>query len=62
LKQQKFSQSDPVPSANFKKLQSDPVLIRPKLASDLIQSDPVLSMLISAVFHSFKLCRMGISG
>jgi len=27
---------------DIKKLQSDPVLIRPKLASVLIQSDPVL--------------------
>jgi len=41
-KQQKFSQSDPVLFRQFlKKLQSDPVLIRPKLASALIQSDPV---------------------
>jgi len=39
----KFSQSDPVLVPQFsKKLQSDPVLIRPKLASVLIQSDPVL--------------------
>ena len=43
LKQQKFSQSDPVLTRQFsKKLQSDPVLIRPKLASVLIQSDLVL--------------------
>jgi len=43
LKQQKFSQSDPVQIRQFSnKLQSDPVLIRPKLASVLNQSDPVL--------------------
>ena len=43
LKQQKFSESDPVLIQQFsKKLQSDPVLIRQKLASVLIQSDPVL--------------------
>jgi len=43
LNQQQFSQSDPVLIHQFsKKLQSDPVLIRPKLASVLIQSDPVL--------------------
>jgi len=43
LKQQKFSQSDPVLIHQFwKKLQSDPVLIRPKLASVLIQSWSVL--------------------
>ena len=43
LKQQKFSQSDRVLIRQFsKKLQSDPVLIRPKLASVLIQSDLVL--------------------
>jgi len=43
LKQENFSQSDPVPiRQNSKKLQSEPVLIRPKLASVLIQSDPVL--------------------
>ena len=42
-KYQKFSQSDPVLNHQFsKKLQSDPVLIQPKLASVLIQSDPVL--------------------
>jgi len=42
-KQQKFSKSDPALIHQFwKKLQSDPVLIRPKLASGLIQSDPVL--------------------
>jgi len=40
---QKFSQSDPVLIRQFsKKLQSDAVLVRPKLASVLIQSDPVL--------------------
>jgi len=43
LKQQKFAQSDPILIRQFsKKLQSDPVLIRLKLASVLIQSDPVL--------------------
>jgi len=45
LKQQNFSQSDPVliRSSQFsKKLQSRPVLILPKLASVLIQSDSVL--------------------
>ena len=43
LKQHRFSQSDPVLIRQFsKKLQSDPVLILPKLASVLIQSDPVL--------------------
>jgi len=43
LKQEKFSLSDPVLIRQFsKKLQSDPVLIRPKLASVLIQSDPIL--------------------
>jgi len=45
LKQQKFSQSNPVLIRQFsKKLQSDPVLIRPKLASVLIpvQTNPVL--------------------
>jgi len=40
LKQEKFSQSDPVLVANFQKILSDPVLIRPKLASLLIQSSP----------------------
>jgi len=41
--QQNFSQSDPVLIHQFsKKLQSDPVLIRPKLASVLTQSDPIL--------------------
>jgi len=41
--QQKFSQSNPVLIRRFsKKLQSDPVLIRPKLASVLTQSAPVL--------------------
>jgi len=44
LKQHKFSQSDPVLIRQFsKQLQSDPVLILPKLASVLIQSDPVLN-------------------
>jgi len=39
----KFSQSDQVLIRQFsKKLQSYPVMIRPKLASVLIQSDPVL--------------------
>jgi len=43
LTQQKFSQSDPVLVHQFsKKSHSDPILIRPKLASVLIQSDPVL--------------------
>jgi len=43
IKQQKFSQSDPVLIRQYsKKLKSDPVLIRLKLASVLIQSDPVL--------------------
>ena len=43
LKQQKFSLSDPVLIRQFsKKLQSDPVLIRPKLASVLIQYWSVL--------------------
>jgi len=43
LKQQNFSQSDLVLICQFsEKLQSDSVLIRPKLASVLIQSDPVL--------------------
>jgi len=43
LKQEKFSQSNPVLILQIsKKFQSDPVLIRPKLASVLIQSDPVL--------------------
>jgi len=44
LKQQKFSQSDPALIRQFsKKMQSDPILIRPKLASVLNQSDPVLT-------------------
>jgi len=48
LKQQKFSQSDPVLIRQFwKKLQFVSVLLRPKLASVLIQFDPVLSVLIS---------------
>jgi len=52
LKQHKFSQSDPVLIRQFpKKLQSEPVLILPKLASLLIQSDPVLSVLISDAQH-----------
>jgi len=39
----KFSQSDPLLIRQFsKESQSDPVLIWPKLASVLIQSDPVL--------------------
>jgi len=43
LKQQKFSQSDPVLISQIsKKLQFDPVLIGSKLASEVIQSDPVL--------------------
>jgi len=43
LKQQKFSQSDPALVRQIsKKFQSDPVLIRSKVASVLIQSDPVL--------------------
>ena len=43
LKQEKLSQSDPDLIRQFwKKLQSNPVLIRPKLASVLIPSDPVL--------------------
>ena len=43
IKTTKFAQSNPVLIRQFwKKLQSDPVLIRPKLASVLIQSDPVL--------------------
>jgi len=43
LKQQNFSQSDPVLIRQFlKKFLSDPVLIRPKSASVVIQSDPVL--------------------
>jgi len=51
MKQQKFSQSDPVLICQFsKKLQSDPVLIRPILASVLIQSDPVWSVLISGTW------------
>jgi len=51
LKQEKFSQSDPVLIRQISKtLQCDPVLIRPKLASVL--SDPVL---IRA-----NLCRIGI--
>jgi len=38
-----FSPSDPVLIHQFsKKLESDAVLIRPKLASVLIQSDPIL--------------------
>jgi len=37
LKQQKFSRTDPDLSDNLKKLQSDPVVIRPKLASVLIR-------------------------
>ena len=42
-KQKIFSQSDPVLIRQPSKiLQSDPVLVRPKLASVLIQSDPVL--------------------
>ena len=50
LKQQKISQSDPDLIRQFwKKLQSDPILIRPKLTSVLIQSDPVLSVLISVI-------------
>ena len=43
LKQNIFSQCEPVLIRQYsKKLQSDPVLIRPKLASVLIQSDPIL--------------------
>jgi len=43
LKQEKFSQSGPVLIRQISKnFLSDPVLIRPKLASVLIQSDPVL--------------------
>ena len=43
LKLQNFSQSHPVLIRKFwKKLQSDPVLIWPKLASVLMQSDSVL--------------------
>jgi len=43
LLKQKISLSDPVLIPQFSiKLQSNPVLIRPKLASVLIQSDPVL--------------------
>ena len=43
LKQEKFSRTDPVLIHQIStKLQSDPILIRPKLASVLIQSDPVL--------------------
>jgi len=43
LKQKVFSQSDPVLiRQSSKNLQSDPVLTRPKSASFLIQSDPVL--------------------
>ena len=43
LKQHKLSQSDPVLTRQFsKKWQPDPVLILPKFASVLIQSDPVL--------------------
>jgi len=47
LKQEKFSQSDPVLICQIsKKLQSDPVLIRPKLTSVLI-----LSVLISGAYQ-----------
>jgi len=50
LKQHNFSQSDPVLIRQFsKKLQSDPVLIWPNLASVLIPSDLVLSVLIFAL-------------
>jgi len=49
LKWHKLSQSYPVLIRQIsKKLQSDAVLIRTKLASGLIQSDPALSVLISA--------------
>jgi len=52
LKQQKFSQSDPVLIRQFSKnLLSDPVLIRPKLASVLIQS---WSVLISAILPDIQ--------
>jgi len=54
LKQHKFSQSDPVLIRQFlKTLPSDPVLILPKLASVLIQSD---SDLIRA--HLWCLCLL----
>jgi len=59
-KQQIFSQSDPVLIHQFsQKLLSDPVLIRPKLASVLIQSDPVLirAHLWITVWNIVKLCR-----
>ena len=50
-KQQIFSQSDPVLIRQFsKQLQSDPVLIRPKLASVLIQSDQSWSVLNSGAY------------
>ena len=59
LKQEKFSQSDPVLIRQIsKKFQSDPVLIRPKLASVLNQSDPVLIRAhlccIHVLFKSFS--------
>ena len=54
-----FSQSDPVLiRQSSKKMQSDPVLNRPKLASILIQSDPVLSVLISGKPYWFDQVRL----
>ena len=56
-KQKKFSQSDPVLIHHFrKKLQSDPILIRPKLALVLIQSDPVLIL----AHLCYPVCRLDI--
>jgi len=58
LKQKIISQSDPVLiRQSSKKLQSDPVLIRPNMASVLIQSDPVLirAHLCSTITSSFLL-------
>jgi len=56
IKTTKVSQSDPVLNRQFsKKLQSNPALIRPKLASVLIQSDTVLIRAhLWAKAHSIK--------
>jgi len=56
LKQQKFSQSDPVLIRQFwKKLQSDPVMIRQKLASFLIRAH--LCYLLSSVDRIGNFCN-----
>jgi len=57
-----FSQSGPVLIRQFsKKLQSDPVGIRPKLATVLIQSDPVLIRAHLSLVRSFAHMALGNS-